>query len=391
MRGSWVRFFAPLMAPVALSLALACLLSPAAAQLPLEQTGTLPMPSVRNRIYVGDVSINHIVDGRVHIVDGDSGKYLGLIGSGMAGQFTQSPDKRELYVATTYLSRLQRGERADVVEVYDADTLAFKHEIAIEKRRAQALTYRGYVRTSADGRLLYVLNATPAVSVSIVDLQQKKQVAEIDTPGCWGIFPAAKHTRRISTLCGDGTVATFTLNDDGTQPAQSGRANSERLFDPAGDALFIHAEQAGDSYWFVSFKGDLIALDMGQEKASQQSRWPLVLGEDRKQAWRPGGYAPLAFDANRGRLYVAMHKGGKEGSHKLPANQIWVIDTKTKKRLARMPGHSAIALNTPASGDPLLYAIDGVKNALVVLGGPKLSVRHKVAPIGDASVLLESR
>ena len=363
----------------------------APAQLPVDVTGTLEMPKVRNRIYVGDVAINHIVDGRIHLVDGDTGKYLGRIGAGLAGQFTQSPDRRELYVATTYLSRLQRGDRVDVVEVYDADRLEFKHEIPIESRRAQALGYRGYLRGSADGRLLYVLNATPAVSVSVVDLQARKQVAEIDAAGCWGIYPAAGHPRRFSTLCGEGTVATFTLNDDGTLPAQGGRVDSERLFDPDNDALFIHAEQAGDTYWFVSFKGNLVALDMGQARASELRRWQVVPKADAPRRWRPGGYAPMAFDAKRNRLYLAMHSGGKEGSHKLPANEIWAIDATTGKRVARWPGRSAIALHAPASGDPLLYAIDGMHNALVVMGGSKMTVRHRIAPIGDASVLLESR
>jgi methylamine dehydrogenase heavy chain len=372
-------------------LAFACGMTEALAQLPLDKPGTMDMSQVRNRIYVGDVAINHIVDGRIHIVDGDSGKYLGLIGAGFAGQFTQSPDRRELYVATTYLSRLQRGDRVDVVEVYDADTLAFKHEIPIAATRAQALGYRGYVRTSADGRLLYVLNATPAVSVTVVDLQQKKQVAEVETPGCWGIYPAAGHPRRFSTLCGDGNVGTYTLNDDGTQPAQGGRENSDRVFDPDGDALFIHAEQQGDTYWFVSFKGDVVGVNMGGARASGVARWSLVKGSDPKKAWRPGGYAPLALDAGRGRLYVAMHDGGREGSHKMPAKEIWAVDLASKRRVARLPGQSAIALHAPSSGDPMLYAIDGMKNALVVMGGPKYAVRHRVTPIGDASVLLESR
>lgn len=363
----------------------------ARAQLPLDTPGTIAMAPVRNRVYVGDVAINHLVDGRLHVVDGDTGRYLGMLGTGFAGQFTQSPDRRELYVATTYLSRLQRGERTDVVEVYGADDLAFRHEIAIAPHRVQGLSYRGYVRTSSDGRLLYVLNATPAVSVSVVDLQLRRQVAEFDMPGCWGLFPAASHPRRFSTLCGDGQVATYTLNDDGTPPAQGGRADSARVFDPDGDALFVHAEQAGDVYWFVSFKGRLLAMDLGGERGVEKAGWSFVAGIEPSRRWRPGGYAPLALDVSRRRLYVGMHPNGKEGSHKLPASQIWAVDLDRRQVVARRPGRSAIALHAPASGDGLLYAIDGIRNGLVVMAGPALDVRRRVVPIGDAAVLLESR
>ncbi len=374
------------------AVAFACVLPGAQAQLPNDVTGTMAMPQVRNRIYVADVAINHIVDGRMHIVDADTGRYLGLLGTGFAGQFTQSPDGSEIYVATTYLSRLTRGERVDVAEVWDARTLELKHEIPIDSKRAQALPYRGYLRVSSDGRLLYVMNATPAVSVSIVDLQAKKQVGELDIPGCWGIYPAARHARRFATLCGDGTMATFTLNDDGTPRADGGRDNSERFFDPDGDALFIHGEQDGDLYRFVSFRGTVVGIDAGDARARETERWSLLASpEDRAKRWRPGGYQPFAVDRKAGRLVVGMHPGGKEGSHKTPAAELWTFDLKTRKRLARLPGQAAIAVAVPASGDRMVYAIDGMKNALVVLGGAGMKVRHRLEPIGDASVGLESR
>ena len=49
------------------------------AELPLDERGTLAPAKVRHRILVGDVAINHIVDGRVHFVDADTGRYLGLV------------------------------------------------------------------------------------------------------------------------------------------------------------------------------------------------------------------------------------------------------------------------------------------------------------------------
>jgi len=94
-------------------------------------------------------------------------------------------------VATTYLSRGDKGERADVLEVYDTRTLVQKYEVVLPPRRAQTLAYRGLVRTTANGRFVLVQNATPATSITVVDRQQRKVVAEIATPGCWGILPAS--------------------------------------------------------------------------------------------------------------------------------------------------------------------------------------------------------
>lgn len=366
--------------------------SHAMAQLPNDVVSSLKVPPVPNRLYVGDVAINHIADGRVHLLDGDTGKYLGLIGAGFAGQFTLSPDRRTLYVATTYLSRLQRGTRTDVIEVYDTDTLSLRHEILVDDKRAQSLGYRGYLRTSSDGRLMYLQNATPATSVTVVDLELRRMVGEIEIPGCWAIFPSATHPRRFSTMCGDGTLSTFTLRDDGTLPAEGGRTNSETFFDPDADALFIHGEQDGDVYRFVSFRGDLVVFDLSGPVARLVERWSLIdAAGARKGGWRPGGYQPIAYHAPTKRLHVGVHPKGVEGSHKLPAQEIWVFDTVTRKRVGRLPGDNAIAMTLAETAQPQLYVIDGVKNGVLMRRAGERRARWNEAPVGDASIRLEVR
>ena len=95
-------------------------------------------------------------------------------------------------------------------------------------KRAQALNYRGLVRPTGNGQFVLVQNATPAQSVTVVDRKAEKFTAEIQTPGCWGTLPAASHPTRFAMLCGDGTVATITLDDNG-QPTD--RQVSGKLFD----------------------------------------------------------------------------------------------------------------------------------------------------------------
>ncbi len=356
------------------------------ADVPIDTVGTVPPISAKQRIYVADIAINHISDGKLHVVDAENGNYLGVIGIGFTGQFILSNDKREIIVATGYLSRGQRGDRVDVVEVWDADTLSFKYEIPISEKRASALNYEGLLRLSADGRWLFVQNATPATSVTVVDMQAKKDVGDISMPGCWAIYPAQSNPKRFSSLCGEGNVTTVTIDDGGKEAS---RTASGKFFDPDNDAWFMQGEQDGDRYHFVSFKGNLATVNVGGDTAVLEGTWPLVSRADQKKAWRPGGYQPLAVHPGTNRLYVAMHSGGVEGSHKNPANEIWVFDTQSKKRVARLPGNSATALE-PSSDGKRLFAIDPIKASVVVWDkiSPKAKVR--LTQVGEFPGQLEA-
>ncbi len=65
---------------------------------------------------------------------------------------------------------------------------------------------------------------------------------------------------------------------------------------------------------------------------------------DFRRGWRPGGYQLFTVDAVRQRLFVGMHPGAHEGSHKTPAAEIWVVDLKERKRVSRSPGRNAVAM-----------------------------------------------
>ena len=151
--------------------------SPEVPELPAETLGVGTLAGVGpERVYVADVAISHIVDGRIRVFDAKGGKLLGMFASGYAGNFSLSAKADELYLATTYMTRLGRGERSDVLEVWDTETLGFKFEVSMPPRRAQALNYRGLVRATGNGRFVLVQNATPATSVTVVDLEQRKVI-----------------------------------------------------------------------------------------------------------------------------------------------------------------------------------------------------------------------
>jgi methylamine dehydrogenase heavy chain len=347
-------------------------------------------PADRYRLYVSDFAIPHVVDGRLHIIDGASATILGTVASGFGGISTLSPDRKELYVATTYYTRLNRGERVDQVDVYDAATLALKHEIAIPPKHAQMLNYRGGIRTSSDGRLLFVQNATPATSISVIDTVTRTFLAEIATPGCWIVLPAQSVPNRFSTLCGDGSLLTVTLDAMGKPLSQ---LRSKPLFDPATDPLFVHAENIGDRYFFISYKGVVHVANLGGAEALVEDAWPLMDAADLRQGWRPGGYQPFGLHEQSGRLYVGVHARGKEGSHKDPAQQIWVIDIAGKRRLARLPGQDAIAVSASRGEAPKLFAISGKDMSLAIFddadGKPVL--KRRLPQVGETATLVETQ
>jgi methylamine dehydrogenase heavy chain len=362
-------------------------------ELPAETLTTTTLAGKsKERIYVGDVAIAHIVDGRLRVFSAQDGKLMGMINTGFAGNFALSKAADEVYIATTYMSRGGRGERSDILEVWDADSLGFKYEVLLPSKRAQTLNYRGMVQPSGNGRFVMVQNATPATSVTVVDLAGRKVTTEVSTPGCWGIWPAASGAR-FSMLCGDGKVATITLDDAG-QVAD--RQVSAPFFDADQDAWYHTAEQRGDRAWFLSFKGQLTELDLAGPVAVKKAAVNLVADARlQKAGWRPGGYQPFAIDPSSKYAVVAMHDQGGEGSHKRPAKQLWIVDIASGKTVATAPGRDSASL-TFARGSKRLQALDGMTGAMNIWRyddagkAPRLTLQTKVKTAGEAALQLES-
>lgn len=344
-------------------------------------------PATPSRMYVSDVAISHIIDGRMHIVDGATLKYIGLVGTGFVGLGTLSPNRTEIYVATTYLAKLNRGERTDQVDVYDSQTLKIKAEIGIPPKHAQALPYKGVIAVTPDGRFILVQNATPASSIAVVDRKAQKYLTEIPTPGCWGILPAQSVANRFTTVCGDGTLLTVTLDAAG-QAADEQR--SERLFDPDKNPIYTQTENDGDKYLFLSFYGDILSANLGAATAQIGASWSLLDPTDVKEQWRPGGYQPFAWHPDSNRLYVAMHPYGAEGSHKNPATEIWAFDVGARKRVARVAGNNTVALAVSHEPTPKLFGIDPTVAGLVRYDtAPELKFAQRVDGFGEAPILIE--
>lgn len=345
-------------------------------------------PPDGNRLFVTDFVFGHMVDGRMHVVDGPAGRYLGMITTGFGALTTVAPDGKAIYVATTYYPRLYRGQRSDVVEIHDPQSLELKAEIDIPPRRAQAASYRSMLATSADGRFLFVQNATPATSVTVVDLAAKKFVSEIQTPGCWSIQVWPKG-HRFSAICGDGTLLTVTLDADG-QPKS--RERSARFFDPDQDPIYIHPELRGDERYYVSYNGNVYPVRLRGDAPEFSPAWQLLDASDRQAVWRPGGMQVSALHASSGTLFVNMHDHGEEGTHKNPSKEIWAFDLATQRRTARIPSNGAVAITASQGAMPLLYALNPGSGEVAVHRIAKdYPLLRTIPRVGETAVFMEVR
>lgn len=306
----------------------------AAAPVPPEPVGrvlALPPPTP-HRVWIADLLFR-----RSALFDADTGAMLGMLSAGVGViALDFAPERGEIYLAQTYYSRGSRGERTDVVTVYDDRTLAPVAEVEIPPRRADYVHAVASSGLLGDGRHWVVFNATPATSVSVVDVAARRFVAEIGTPGCTQVHPVGR--RRFAMLCGDGTLLQVRLGPDG---ALAERLRSERFFDPLRDPVIEKGVRLGDRWLFVSFAGVVHEVDLSGTVPRFAEPWPLFAEAEREEGWQVGGTVPVALHVATGRLYVLVHRGGP-GGHKDPGREIWVYELESRRRVLQVPVHNVV-------------------------------------------------
>ena len=273
---------------------------------------------------------------RIALADLESGDTLGVIDGGFGITAALFARRRpELYVPETHYSRGARGERTDVVSVYDALSLRPVAEVVIPPRRAINPLPSANAALTDDDRFGLVFNMTPATSVSVVDLEQRAFVAEIATPGCSLVYAAGP--RRFVSPCADGALLVVTLDESGREAS---KVRTRTFFDPWRDPVTEKAVRRADEWLFVSFEGRVHAVDVSGAEPRFAEPWDLLAAEDRAEGWRIGGQQHLAVHVATGRLYSLVHQGPPD-THKDPGSELWVYDLAERRRVDR------IALRSP--------------------------------------------
>jgi methylamine dehydrogenase heavy chain len=342
-------------AAFAAGLTLACRGLVAAAVIAPDPAGVvaaLPAAASPHWVWVNDIVFPHMADGQARLVDGDTGRFLGLLSTGVAFErVVLAKDGKLIYSPETYFSRGTRGTRTDVVTLYDPVHLSPRGEIAIPPKRAVTMPMMADAELTDDGAFLLIYNYTPAQSVTVVDTRSRRFAGEIETPGCALVYPTGP--RSFFSICADGALLDVHLDDAGHV---SSRVHTRQMFDVSADPATEKGVRLGNHWLFVSYGGTVYGVDIRSRGLEAAPRWSLLSDAERRQNWRPGGLQQLAVHARPDLLYSIMHRGGVE-THKDPGKEVWVYDLKSRRRVRR------IALRSPAGSiqvtrddKPLLFA-----------------------------------
>jgi len=347
---------------------------------PTPTVAELPSHYPASYVFVHDLNFQSLVDGRVAVVDVDapSAALKGQFSAAQLSVMLASARKSELYVAETYYSRLNRGERTDVITVLDKKTLSPTGEIILPGgKRGQFVTMPNAFQFTNGEKWGLVFNFTPGSSVTVVDLDTRKVLGDIDLPGCSLIYPTGE--RGFMSLCADGTMTSIALDAAGKL---AGTTTSEAFNDIDGDPIFMAPALVGQTAWFVTFRGAFRAIDLSQASARDLGGFTLAGEKSDVGEWRPSGWQVISASPD-GKLFVLMNPAGKEGSHKDGGSEIWVVDPVKKARIARWPlRNPTVSIEVTAEQIPSLVAArhDG---ALDIYDAASGSFKRTIPHVGN--------
>lgn len=367
---------------------LVCFGDAAVAQFQRDLTSVTSLPGEYNPhwVWVDDMSFFHMIDGRAYLVDADSGRVLGMLSTGGIFNKLELPaDTPEIYAAATFYSRGTRGERTDVITIFDRSNLSAIGEVIIPAKRHTSMATMAHSTLTDDGRFMLVYNMTPAQSVTVVNIQQRVFSGEISTPGCAMIYAAGE--RQFNMLCGDGSLLTVTLDDSG---ATADKVRSAPFFDPQVDPVTEKAVRFGDQWLYVSFDGFAHPVHIVDGKPEFGAPWSLLSDAERTQSWRIGGAQHLAAHQQRGLLYSLVHQGGVD-THKDPGTEVWIYDIDAKARVQRIGlANLATSIQVSQDDEPLLLTAFIAVPALDVYDASTGEHLRTVGELGETIGLIQT-
>lgn len=332
--------------------------APATRPPPLEaevsDVAVLPAPAA-HRILLLDL----FGGGEARLVDGDSGKILGGVSAASLSNIGVGPGQRQIFVAESIWTKGNRGDRQDMVSIYDGKTLNLAAEIALPGRVFMGTRDQNFAVTPS-GERGYVYNMDPSSSVIVVDLAARKVTGTVEEPGCALVFTFGE--AGFSSLCGDGSLATVTLAAAGPTLTRT-----KPFFNAELDPVFENSptDRASGRTLFVTYTGLVHEVQLGPTPKFEKP-WSIEAAagfappttDDRELAWRPGGYQPLTLHRATNRLFVLMHAGG-HWSHKEPGEEVWILDVATHALIKRYKLEKPLSnILISQDANPVLFGVD---------------------------------
>lgn len=266
-----------------------------------------------------------------YLFDAASGDMLGLLSlTPYTPAIAVNRNRGEVYAGESYLSRLYSGKREDVLTIYDISTLAPIAEIDIPDKMVEVVGDTN-IGLMGNGQHVSVYNLTPAQSVSVIDIKERKFVGEISTPGCGMVMPVADSS--FLMVCGDGSLQLVELAKDGSEYR---RTRSDIFFSVENDAVFDRAAKTREGWLLLSHTGLIYEVSANASNIDITEPWSIVANSDRGGLWRPGGTDPLTVHRATNTAFILMHQGGVDTHHE-PGSELWVFDTEKQQRIMRWP------------------------------------------------------
>ncbi len=328
-------------------------LSPTAAEFETPTVETLPDHEGQGWFWATGLRMPNATDGRAFLFD-QEGKQLGQLSTGYwFANLIPADTRGELLTVETYFSRGTRGTRTDIVAAYDPKTLSPTWEVKIPPKRLNPLKVTGTAVLTQDEKYLLVVNYTPAQSVSVVDLDDRRFVQEIETPGCSVLYEGGN--RDFFSICGNGGFLHLRMADDGQLSVVERTAP---LFDPVADFLSIAASRIGNTWYFVSKENYVYTIEMTEAGIKLEDQWSLVSKSERGSKWGISGFHHTAVHEESGRLFVLMHQG-EPHEFEGPGTHVWVYDVAQKKKIKEIAMNDlTVGIGVSQGENPKLLALD---------------------------------
>lgn len=359
--------------------------------LPIEPTGvvqTLPATYPPSWFLVHDASFFHMSDGKVYVIDTAAAtlaaQVKGTFNVSLIGNIAQAPGRGEIYATQTFHSRGSLGDRLDVLTIFDMQTLAPKGEVILPTgKRFMGMPQHYALLPMNDDRWLGVANFSPATSVTLVDLDSRKIIGEIPTPGCVLAYPTGK--RGFSSLCADGRFLSTELAADGSIAQQ---VRTDVFFNSDTSPIFERPAVIGGTAYFPSFAGLVYPVDISGSVAKVGEPWNLVPEAERAKKWAPAGLGLVDKD-DQGRLYVIMHPDAANGTQQRGGPEVWVYDPRAQKRVQRIALKSwGLSLALSRGENPVLMVVNPNDMSLEMYDTGSGEFIRTITGFGQATPLL---
>ena len=263
-----------------------------------------------------------------YIFDASTGGMQGLISiSSMTPTVQPSMERREFYNAGSFYSRGAYGDRTDILTVHDFENLSPIAEVKIPDK-ITSLPIQNYIGLMSAGRHVAISNITPALSISIVDIEERVFVGEVSTPGCGLILPVENND--FLTICGDGSLMLIDLDSSGRE---QNRVRTKQFFDVQDDPIFDRPVPASDGWLLFSHGGKAFNVTVEDDRINISSAWSLITEDEAQENWWPGGGQLATLHKNLGLFYIVMHQG-EQYTHHEPGSEVWVFSTHSQRKIA---------------------------------------------------------